>query len=77
MSSLLTALGLRGASATTIPNYAPAFVGFHFLYAYGLSSRTLKQWYGIDHNASPREDLTKYGETAVARERSPANNSIC
>lgn len=67
MSSLLAILGLRGASSTaTLPNYGPAFVGFHFLYAYGvLSSRTLKQWYGIDHNVSPREDLAKYGEAAV------------
>lgn len=66
MSALLTSLGLSGASATNIPNYAPAFVGFHFLFAYGvLSSRTLKQWYGIDHNVSPREDLAKYGEAAV------------
>ncbi|KAJ5102000.1 hypothetical protein NUU61_004222 [Penicillium alfredii] len=65
MSSLLTAIGLRAAS-TSIPNYGPAFLGFHFIYAYGiLSSHTLKQWYGIDHQASPREDIAKYGEAAV------------
>lgn len=39
---------------------------WQFLFAYGLlSSRTLKQIYGIDHNVSPREDLNKYGGAAV------------
>jgi uncharacterized MAPEG superfamily protein len=61
------ALGLRAASsATAIPNYAPAFLAFHFMWAYcALSSRTLKQWYGLDHNESPRYDLDKYGNEAV------------
>ncbi|KAK4200406.1 hypothetical protein QBC40DRAFT_280176 [Triangularia verruculosa] len=68
MVSLAVALGLRAAPlATTIPNYSPFFLGFHFFFAYGiLSSRTLKQWYGIDHNESPRYDLAKYGDAAVA-----------
>ncbi|KAK0666771.1 hypothetical protein QBC41DRAFT_255406, partial [Cercophora samala] len=68
MASLGIALGLRAAPlAATIPNYAPFFLGFHFFFAYGvLSSRTLKQWYGIDHNESPRYDLAKYGDAAVA-----------
>ncbi|KFY04406.1 hypothetical protein O988_00806 [Pseudogymnoascus sp. VKM F-3808] len=62
MSSLLSTLGLR---APTV-NYGPAFLGFHFYFAYGLlSSRTLKQFYGLDHNESPREDLVKYGDAAV------------
>ncbi|CAG7984903.1 unnamed protein product [Penicillium olsonii] len=66
MTSLLTTLGLRASLDSRTPNHAPAFLGFHFIYAYGiLSSRTLKQWYGIDHQASPREDLAKYGEAAV------------
>ncbi|KAF2845608.1 hypothetical protein T440DRAFT_261104 [Plenodomus tracheiphilus IPT5] len=67
MTPLSIALGLRAASPTTfIPNYAPAFLSFHFIFAYGiLSSRTLKQWYGIDHNESPRYDLDKYGNAAV------------
>jgi uncharacterized MAPEG superfamily protein len=67
MPSLGTALGLRAASSTmNIPNYAPAFLSFHFIWAYGvLSSRTLKQWYGLDHNESPRYDLDKYGNDAV------------
>jgi uncharacterized MAPEG superfamily protein len=74
MSSLAAAIGLRGAGAgalgslqsTSVPNFGPACIIFHFLFAYGvLSSRTLKQFYGIDHNESPREDLAKYGEQAV------------
>jgi uncharacterized MAPEG superfamily protein len=72
MSSFFSAIGLRGAgsfespSSASIPNYGPAFIMFHFLFAYGiLSSRTLKQYYGIDHNESPREDLAKYGDAAV------------
>ncbi|PVH95199.1 hypothetical protein DM02DRAFT_618059 [Periconia macrospinosa] len=67
MAPLGIALGLRAASsATSIPNYAPVFLSFHFIWAYGiLSSRTLKQWYGIDHNESPRHDLDKYGNDAV------------
>ncbi|KAI1778828.1 hypothetical protein F4818DRAFT_455111 [Hypoxylon cercidicola] len=68
MASLASALGLRATSSSTlfVPNNAPVFLGFHFLFAYGiLSSRTLKQYYGIDHNVSPREDLAKYGEAAV------------
>ncbi|KAJ5601010.1 hypothetical protein N7510_010544 [Penicillium lagena] len=67
MSSFLAQLGLRAAPATaSISNYGPAFLGFNFVFAYGvLASRTLKQIYGIDHQESPREDLSKYGEAAV------------
>lgn len=68
MTSILKNLGLGAADPANyaIPNYGPYFLAFHFLYAYGiLSSRTLKQWYGIDHQVSPREDLVKYGEAAV------------
>ena len=66
MTSLLTTLGLRASEGIKTPNYGPIFLTFHFFYAYGiLSSRTLKQWYGIDHQVSPREDLAKYGEAAV------------
>jgi uncharacterized MAPEG superfamily protein len=72
MVSIATAIGLRTAGASwsppsaSIPNYGPACIIFHFIFAYGvLSSRTLKQYYGIDHNESPREDLAKYGVTAV------------
>ena len=60
MASLLSNIGLGTA------NHAPAFLGFHFIFAYGvLSSRTLKQIWGIDHNEAPREDLAKYGAAAV------------
>ncbi|KAJ5586827.1 uncharacterized protein N7459_002592 [Penicillium hispanicum] len=68
MSSLLTNLGLRAADSAhgAIPNYGPFFLGFHFIYAYGvLASRNLKQWYGIDHQVAPREDLARYGEASV------------
>ncbi|KKK14402.1 hypothetical protein P175DRAFT_0500478 [Aspergillus ochraceoroseus IBT 24754] len=65
--NLLTAIGLGSAPlATPVPNYGPSCLIFHFVWAYGvLSSRTLKQYFGIDHNVSPREDLNKYGEAAV------------
>ncbi|KAL9086206.1 MAG: hypothetical protein Q9165_007271 [Trypethelium subeluteriae] len=67
MAPLGAALGLQAASsAFNAPNYAPAFLAFQFFWAHGiLSSRTLKQWYGIDHNESPRYDLDKYGDEAV------------
>lgn len=43
-----------------------AFLAWNWFYAYGvLASRTLKQWYGIDHNGNPRQDLNKYGAAAV------------
>jgi hypothetical protein len=43
-----------------------AFLTWGWAYAYlMLSSRTPKQWYGLDHQGSPREDLAKYGEAAV------------
>ncbi|EMR71870.1 hypothetical protein UCREL1_1087 [Eutypa lata UCREL1] len=71
MASSTSTLGLRAAlpflSTPHNQNHAPAYLAFHFLFAYGvLSSRTLKQWYGLDHNASPRYDLIQYGDAAVA-----------
>lgn len=69
MSSLISALGLRAASPglNNIPNYTPAYLCFHFAWAYcALASRTMKQYYGLDHNVSPRYDLIKYGDEAVA-----------
>ena len=30
-----------------------------------LSSRTPKQYYGIDHNGNPRQDLKKYADVAI------------
>lgn len=75
MASSTSTLGLRAAlpflstphNPNPNQNHAPAYLAFHFLFAYGvLSSRTLKQWYGLDHNASPRYDLIQYGDAAVA-----------
>ncbi|KAL4809860.1 hypothetical protein BDV18DRAFT_129763 [Aspergillus unguis] len=64
--SLLTSLGLSPSTGLPIPNYGPYALIINFILAYGVtSSRTLKQIYGIDHNVSPREDLTKYGPAAV------------
>lgn len=35
MPHLATGLGLRVAeAASTVPNYAPAYLGFHFVFAY-------------------------------------------
>ncbi|KAK5167144.1 uncharacterized protein LTR77_007874 [Saxophila tyrrhenica] len=68
MASLATTLGLRTPTGLgQPPSYAGAYLIFHFIWAYGLtSSRTLKQILGIDHNVSPREDLSKYGPAAVS-----------
>lgn len=46
---------------------APAVaIAWNWFFAYGvLASRNFKQWYGIDNQASPRQDLKKYGEIAV------------
>ncbi|KAJ5697330.1 hypothetical protein N7488_011014 [Penicillium malachiteum] len=64
--SFLTRLGLTESSDSPVTNYTPLFLGVQYFYAYGLlSSRPLKQWYGIDHNVSPREDLAKFGEAAI------------
>jgi uncharacterized MAPEG superfamily protein len=67
MSSLAATLGLRALSSPySTPNYAPAYLSFHFVFAYCvLAPRHLKQIYGIDHNVSPREDLSRYGDAAV------------
>lgn len=69
MSTLATTLGLRAASPNIQPgNLAGYYMIFHFLFAYaGLSSRPWKQYYRIDHNVSPREDLSKYGESAISK----------
>ncbi|KUJ06614.1 uncharacterized protein LY89DRAFT_603035 [Mollisia scopiformis] len=68
MASLATTLGLRAPSLpnVTVPSYAPAFLSFHFVFAYCvLAPRHFKQIFGIDHNVSPREDLVKYGDAVV------------
>ncbi|KAJ9602468.1 hypothetical protein H2200_013011 [Cladophialophora chaetospira] len=66
MSSLLTTLGLRPNPLGFTPNLAPYHVIAQFFFAFVfLSARSLKNSYKIDHNISPREDLTKYGEKYV------------
>jgi len=67
-SSLLTFLGLHAAASGQQPaNYAPAFLIANWLYAYcALSTRFSKIAVGLDHNVSPREDLSKYGDAAVS-----------
>lgn len=67
MSAILSALGLHASSPLDVPpSYGAYYLIFHFLWAYaGLSSRPWKRRYGIDHQVSPREDLTKYGTKAV------------
>jgi len=48
------------------PNYAAGYIIGNFCLSYIVfTNRHLKQYYGIDHNRSPREDVTKYGEQAV------------
>ena len=67
MSSLLTTLGLRASTPGSIPNsLAGHYLVFHFIFGYVvLAPRHLKQYHGLDHNVSPREDLSKYGPEAV------------
>ena len=70
MSTLLASLGLRASSPVSPPppSHAATYIVFHFLFAYAiLSTRLLKQYYGLDHNVSPREDLAKYGPRAVEK----------
>lgn len=66
MPSFATALGLHATDSLAAPNRAPFFVLFHFIFAYVvLAPRPAKIYLKLDHNVSPREDLTKYGDAAV------------
>jgi len=67
MSSLATMLGLKSnGPLSSPPNNAPYHAIFNFLFAYVfLSSRFLKNTYGLDHNVNPREDVSRFGERAV------------
>lgn len=66
MSSIATSLGLRSNGLSPVPNQAPYHTIFNFVFAYMvLSSRTPKQFFGIDHNVNPREDVARFGEKAV------------
>ncbi|KAF2720794.1 hypothetical protein K431DRAFT_346895 [Polychaeton citri CBS 116435] len=65
-SSIAATLGLAAAS----PSYGAHYLIFHFLFAYAvLSSRIMKGRLRIDHQVSPREDVAKYGQAAVAKGR--------
>lgn len=67
MSSVLQGLGIGANSASSpVPALAPYYLMFNIVLSYSvLTTRPLKQMAGIDNNVSPREDVTKYGETAV------------
>lgn len=53
---------------TQTPNHTAEFALGHFAWAYLiLAPRHLKQYHRIDHQVSPREDITKYGPSAVAK----------
>ena len=62
MSSIASTLGLHAGAPCQAPYYLMAnFIFAHFI----LVPRTFKQFYGIDHNSAPREDIAKYGDAAV------------
>jgi hypothetical protein len=65
-SAILTTLGLRAAAGQQPANYASGFLVANWFLAFCfMSIRGEKIYYGLDHNVSPREDLSKYGERAV------------
>lgn len=62
MSSVAASLGLRAGASCHAPYYLLAnFVFAHFV----LVQRTFKQYYGIDNNTAPRDNVAKYGDEAV------------
>lgn len=47
-------------------NFAATYLITNFFLAYVLlSTRGIKRYYRFDHNCSPREDISKYGEALV------------
>ena len=63
---IIHSLGLQAAAGQAPANYAPVFTLANWLYAYcTLSPRFAKMAVGLDHNLSPREDFSKYGDAAV------------
>ncbi|KAJ5129158.1 uncharacterized protein N7515_005197 [Penicillium bovifimosum] len=65
-SALLSILGLRAAPGQVPANHAAGFLVVNWAFAFGImSTRATKIRLGLDHNVSPREDLSKYGEAAV------------
>jgi uncharacterized MAPEG superfamily protein len=62
MASIASSLGLRAGASCNAPYYLIGnFVFAHFI----LVQRTFKQYYGIDNNTAPRENVDKYGEAAI------------
>lgn len=50
------------------PYFTSRYLIFLYLWAFAItSSRAWKIHYGLDHQVSPREDLTKYGAAAVSK----------
>ena len=63
---IFTLLGLQATDGQQFANYAPAFAIANWFFAYcTLSPRFSKMAVSLDHNSSPREDHSKYGEAAV------------
>ena len=63
---IIDLLGVEAAAGQQPANYAPFFTLANWLYAYcTLSPRFAKMAVGLDHNVSPREDISKYGDAAV------------
>ena len=64
--SILSSLGLHATGGQQPGNHAAYFIIANWFFAYcNLSPRFAKMAVGIDHNSSPREDLSKYGDAAV------------
>lgn len=62
MSTSHLGLGLHTDAFAT----PAAFIAANWFYAYiVLATRHWKQYYGIDNQGSPRQDLKRYGEIAV------------
>lgn len=64
VSNVLNNIGIRQGNDS--PCYAGGFLLWGFVFAYAVSaSRPMKIALKLDHNVSPREDVSKYGEQAV------------
>lgn len=64
--NILTTLGLSAAPGQAPQNHASTLLLANWALAYVLmSTRVQKNFYGLDHNVMPRDDLSKYGEAAV------------
>ncbi|KAI5366363.1 hypothetical protein Slin15195_G078830 [Septoria linicola] len=64
LQTLQTFFGLN--SSATQPSLTATYITFHFIFAYaGISTRPWKAHYKLDHQVSPRQDLTKYGPKGI------------